>query len=522
MKKFIFTVSLIVVIGLGAYYNSMNGALFWDDEVTVVNNVFIRQPFSYVSEIFSTSYHTGAGETLNFYRPLATLSFAADYKIWKLQPFGYHLTNVILHLLNGILVFSLLYKIFGRYRFSLICACLFLVHPINSEAVNYVSNRTDLLMVFFFLSAFLSYVFYRRREKSLFLVMSVSFYVLSVLSKEMGLVLPIFLVAYEVLFFKKNKNFPALIGFILPAVFYVFLRAGTLNFLNLNILTQGAQASPYSQSIAFRALFFGKVFLTYIRLFFLPLNLHMEYDMPRLNVPVSFLGLLFLALMCFFAIRFSGRKKAVCFGQIWFVLGLLPICGIIVPINNVVSEHYLYLGSIGFFVMITAAFAALWRISPFPIRIFSAVCGILVVISFCYLTVQRNKDWRDPLAMYLEIASNTKYSFRANNNAGVEYFRRGDLYKAEEYFRRSIGIFPEYAEALNNLGVVCQRGGETSRAEDFYKKSVNSKPSYVLARKNLARIYMASGRLTEAKEQLVKALEFYPYDDETKEMLKSL
>lgn len=223
-RRLLLGVILIIFLGLSVYLNSLKGTLFWDDEVTVVNNVFIRHPIKYLGKIFSASYHSGAGETLNFYRPLTTLFFAFDYQIWRLKPFGYHLSNVALHILNGILIFFLLRRIFGNYLLGIFCVTLFLVHPINSEAVNYVSNRSDLLMLFFFLTAFYSYLLYREKGRWFFLLGALVLYILSILSKEMGLILLFFLLAYE-LIYAHNKRVTLLLGFGVVFAGYVILGA---------------------------------------------------------------------------------------------------------------------------------------------------------------------------------------------------------------------------------------------------------------------------------------------------------
>lgn len=542
-KQTFFWIIILAAVGFGVYINSLGGALFWDDEITVINNVFIRHPVKYLGEIFTGSYHSGAGETLNFYRPLATLSFALDYAIWNLKPFGYHLSNVILHAVNGILIFLLLRKIFADSALSFFSACLFLVHPINSETVNYVSNRTDLLMLLFFLAAFYLYILYRKRGKTVFLLTSMVMYSFSILSKEMGLVLPFFLLAYDIVFAppdasknhkgqpksltvfsRKGKTFP-LLGFIIILAGYIVLRATLFNFLEVNLLTEGAQAEPYSQNIIFRLLIFAKVFLAYLKLFFWPVNLHMEYDPPYLEACWGFIGwitLIFLLLSAMGLFYFGRKEKTITFGGSWFILGLLPVSGIVTPINNIVSEHYLYLSSAGFFILITALVLNLRQnLSPALKMATTALC-VIILANLCRLTFLRNTDWNNPLKMYLDIAHKTEYSFRANNNAGVEYFRGGDSEEAERYFRRSLNILPTYSEALNNLGVIFERKGRLHEAESYYKKSIASKSDYLLAHKNLAQIYLRTGRIKEAKDEIDTILKIYPYDSESQILSRKL
>ncbi|MFH1846095.1 MAG: tetratricopeptide repeat protein [Candidatus Omnitrophota bacterium] len=524
-RKTVLLIGILLCLGAAVYFNSIDGPLFWDDEVTVVQNVYIRQPLKFLGDIFSSSYHSGSGEVLNFYRPVATLSFALDYRIWGLKATGYHLTSVILHLLNGVLIFLLLKKLFKNPWISFLSAALFLVHPINSEAVNYVSNRTDLLMLFFFLSAFYLYLMYKKQQKGIWLAGSLGLYVCSVLSKEIGLVLPLFLLSAEMLFFKEKKQIKVILGFGVIFVLYGILRATSLNFLNINILVDGAQADPYSRDLFFRTFIFGKVFMTYLRLFFVPVNLHMEYDMPELLSPIditAFLGVLGFLGMSAGIFCLCRNRKEMQFGQLWFILGLFPISGII-PINNVVSEHYLYLASTGFFVIISAMAVnfGLKNKAVF-VKYGTIALGVLVITLLSVTTHKRNKDWQDPLTMYLDIAGTTKNSFRAHNNAGVEYYRKENFNQAEKFFRSSLDILPTYGEALNNLGVIYEGKKQYNEAEKLYKECLKNKPGYILAHKNLVKIYLRANKRGEAKAQVQKVLQYHPYDEEALQMLEQM
>ena len=530
-RRTLFGIILLLVLGIAVYANSLWGVLFWDDEVTVINNVFIRKPFLYLKDIFLGTYHSGSGEALNFYRPLATLSFALDYHFWQLNAFGYHLSNVILHLFSGILLFLLLKQIFNQTSLSILTAALFLVHPINSEAVSYVSNRTDLLMLFFFLLSFYLYIFYRQRGRKYLLIGSVVAYILCILSKEMGLVLPLFLLAYE-LIIKPGprpkskgtgiKGFVPLTGFVATFIVYVVLRSTLLNFLNINLLTRGAQREPFSQDLIIRFLTHAKAGLVYLRLFFWPVNLHMEYDMPIVLSRSDIYGwsaLLLLLLLAGFSFFLGRRNKRIVFAASWFMLGILPVSGII-PINNVLSEHYLYLASGGFFLLLASGF--LWLLSFAKIRIFAGIFIILSIIALSTLTILRNLDWHSPLRMYLDIISSTKQSFRAHNNAGVEYFRRKDFIKAEQYFRSSLEISPAYAPALNNLGVIYRRRDNIAEAERLYKAAIQADPDYLLAHENLLGIYFTQNRIDEARKELDRILEIHPHHPEAQKLLDEL
>ena len=511
-------VLVIIVVGVAAYLNSLGGALFWDDEITVINNVFIRSPH-FLRDVFLSSYHSGGGETVSFYRPLATVSFMLDYHLWRLDSFGYHLTNILLHVANALLLFWLVQALFkDAWGTGLITALFFVVHPVNSEAVNYISNRTDLMMFFFLLCSFSLYLLYRERGKPILLVLSIIGYAGSILSKEMGLVLPLLFFPADSL---RNRSTPirSLWGYLAVFIVYVTLRATVLNFLHLNFLTQGAQAEPFSSDVVVRFLTFAKAHVTYVRLFFLPVNLHMEYDNPNVGSRLDPEGWLAAALLgamgC--AVWLLGRRDPrIRFGGAWYFLGLLPVCGI-VPINNVLGEHYLYLASGGFFLVLASLLLRAFEAQPRKIPAAAAFAGIVVLLGG--ITVERNQDWANPLAMYLDIAHHTKRSFRANNNAGVEFFRRGNKEKADLYFKRALLILPTYSEALNNRGVIEEEKGNLAEALKLYQEALRSRPDYPLARRNLAKIFIKTGRLPEARDQLLWVLQYYPHDVEAQGLL---
>ncbi len=548
-------VVLLILIGLGIYHNSLRNPLFWDDEETITKNVFV-QSARYIPEIFRNSYHAGSGITVAFYRPLTSLTFLLDYHLWKLKPFGYHLSNILLHTGNAILIFLLFGMIFRKKRVAFLSALLFLVHPLNSEAVNYVSNRTDLLMLFFFLLSFWSYVAYRREGKIPLLALCFAGYICSVLSKEMGLVLPLFLLAYERIVHKplevsalavrtggttgrgkmkkirrleakkKRSLWPIFLVFAVLVIGYAVLRLTVLNFTNANLITGGPGKIPFHKDPVVRFLTVSKGFAIYLRLFFLPINLHMEYDRPVILSRWDLSGWLAVAIFCAAAalLFWWGRKARdpkVLFGASWFCIGLLPVSGIIVPMNNTVSEHYVYLSSAGFFLCVSVAAVNLYE--QLRLRWARAVtisAGILLVVLLGAMTFRQNRIWSDPREFFLHITRVTTGSFRANNNAGMEYWKRGDMKKAEEYFRRSMEINPNYAVAVNNVGYIEDTHGNLEKAEQLYVRAVWLDPTYLLAKRNLANLYIRMKKYKQATEQIQDILRRYPYDQQARDLLK--
>ena len=535
---------LLAAIGAAAYHSSLPGALFWDDEVTVVNNVFIRSP-AYLNDIFTSSYHTGGGETLNFYRPLTTVSFMADYRLWGLNPLGFHLSSLLLHLLNGCLLWGLWRRLTGGGRASLqggdvspanaggrvawLAAALFLIHPINSEAVNYVSNRTDLLMLSWLLASFHAYVRFRTTGRRRWLAAAVLGYAASILSKEMGLVLPLLALAYEATRHDERRGvarrLPAVLAFLPVLAGYVACRMTVLNFMHLDLLREGAQPGPFSEDPLIRLLTFANAALVYLRVLLVPGNLHMEYDNPiaasRLD-GAAWASLSAVLLLAGTAAWLGRRDRRVWFALAWMVCGVLPISGVI-PINNVLAEHYLYLASAGWFLFVALGTMAVWDRARSPrARLVLASAGLAVSAAWGSRTIERNRDWQDPLGMYLDIASHSRTSFRANNNAGVEYFRRGSFDEAEAYFRRAIAIHPAYGVALNNLGALAERRGNLQAAEWYFSKALASGPETALPRKNLIRLYQRQGRFHEAAAAVEELRARFPHDPDLQSLAAPL
>ncbi|MBN2120588.1 MAG: tetratricopeptide repeat protein [Candidatus Omnitrophica bacterium] len=519
-NNIIILVILLAITGLIVHKDALKTPLFWDDEVTILDNIFIRDA-GFLKQIFTSSYHSGAGDTNNLYRPLATLSFLAEYHIWKFSSLGFHLTNLLLHVMNGLLVFFLLLALLKDKKISFFASLLFLIHPVQTEVVNYASHRPELLMTLFLLASFTLYLKFTKLKNYLFLLLSSFFFALSILSKEMGLVLILFIFLYNLT--NSKKNYLDLLPFIIIAAIYILLRATLLNFLNVNIITQGAQISPYSQKIAERLLIFAKIFFTYLKILFVPLDLHMERDIPYLAGSYEIFTLLkaFIIVSLIIGLLTRGRKP-IFFWADWFMAGLLPVSGII-PINTAIAEHYLYLPSIGLFATCSYFLCRLY--TKIIHRRFKAALIILALILFTalgLLSAKRNKEWNTPLTLYLSTIKNTKNSFRCNNNMGVEYFRKGDLKEAEYYFRESLKILPTYSPALNNMGVIAQRKGKTQEAIKFYKKALENDRDYLLAYKNLYPLYIKLDKLKEARQIMEKILEIFPYDKETSFLLDKI
>jgi protein O-mannosyl-transferase len=326
------------------YHNSLSNPFIWDDFQLIENNSFIKG-WNHIKEIFTTQLFQGSGAQSNFYRPLQSMTLILDYATWHLNPIGYHLTNIIFHAITTILIFFLLTGLTKDKKIPLFTSLLFAVHPINTEAITYISGRADPLSAVFFILSFLTYVKYRKAKKTIFYSISLSSFVLALLSREGCLILPLLLYLYLVVFIdKKERESISLVPFLIIGVIYILARLTVLNFGETTLIS-------HKVVLLNRLMMTARAIFIYLSLLILPINLRMErYLIPPKTIfdPIVFLSL--FGIICIFVITFKlyKRSKIVFFAIAWFFLNLLPYSNII-PLNAMMAEHWLYLASIGFF-----------------------------------------------------------------------------------------------------------------------------------------------------------------------------
>ncbi|MEK9146226.1 MAG: tetratricopeptide repeat protein, partial [Elusimicrobiota bacterium] len=425
----------------------------------------------------------GAGELTNYYRPLPVTLLLLQYQLWGPHPLGYHAFSILLHLAVTTLLFLWTERIAGR-KAAFWTALLFTLHPIHNETVNYADHFEGILAMVFGLGALL--LRQKRRFCSLIAL------ALSLLCKEEGAVFIPIIALFE--WYRPINNdeasgpwsrrFMGLWPEFLVFSCYAGLRLTVFNFLHLPIGEFGAQQGAYG-GLALRLLTFAKALVVYLRLLILPMGLHFDRDMPPASSPADpwawgalVLGAAILSLLW----RWSA--KAGRWGLLWFLAALLPYCGLL-PFNNLLAEHFLYIPSAGIFL--TAVLLAEGPLGRLP-RLLS--CALVAALLGFYGAqgLRRNRDWQDPVRIYLSTLAGNPGSYRAANNLGTEYYRKGKLSDARSAFDASLRANPAYHPALNNVGAVVEAEGRLAEALQWYLRSAQAQPDYALAHKNAACI----------------------------------
>ena len=500
-----------------AYANSLPGILFWDSEILILKNVFLRS-FRYIPKILTTSVMAGAGEITNYYRPLPVLLFLLQYQAWGTSALGYHAVNVLLHAGNCALLFFWARSLGLTRDAALAAGLLFALHPLQAETVNYVDHQEGMLALLFGLSALLC----RQRRPAL----SVFFWICCLCSKEEGVVFAPILCALEAL--RPEDGTPCAAGLrgvlerlrpwrLHACVFvaYVALHLTAFNFLRLPLLHFGAQRGAYAV-LPLRVLTFAKVLLEYLKLVVWPSGLHFDRDIARVSTIFDASAWRALSIDAFvFLVLWSAARPfwLARLGLFWFLAGLLPYAGIL-PFNNVIAEHFLYIPLAGLALAAAAAGDAAAR-RWLPDRRWSWAPALALLLALWTASIWRyNRVWQSPITVYRTTLAGNPGSYRAANNLGVEYVRARQFPAAKEAFEQALRIRPRYAPSLNNIGAVVESQGKQEEALSWYQRSSEADPTYEPAHRNVAATLYRLGRHREALERARAALARHPEDVE--------
>lgn len=461
----------ILIAGLIAYSTSFNNEFLFDDNSHVVENRAIRS-FANIPLAFSRhlTYFGGDSEGY-FFRPIETVTFMVDYFLWGLDPFGYHLTNALLHIVVALLVYSLTRLITHNPLMSFIISILYLVHPVHTEAVAYVSGRADSISSIFLLSMLMlqrNCWTSNRRLKPVFYLSTLLCYAAGLLTKEVAVVFPLLLVLFEYCM-KKEEGYSGLTQ--KSVIFYVPLLIITATWFMLKNAVAPTEAMVIIKpSLNTRLTSMVKSLFDYVSLSFFPVGLHMEHLQPfpkslfQAGFFHGFIFVLFLAASVYYLWK-KGRTdinyRIMFFGIAWFLLALLPYLNIFFILNAVFAEHWLYIAEIG--LMLFAVYWLFYAVSG-NILLRAAAMGVCIVaiFSFLFLTMKQNTVWKDERTFYTYTLKHSPKSAKMYNNLAMVYKEKGDLAKAKELLEKAVKISPSYELAKQNLRQIESGLGSTS------------------------------------------------------------
>jgi tetratricopeptide (TPR) repeat protein len=499
-KKTIFlSLALLVVVGLAVYANALSGKLLWDDETLIVENPYI-QNVKYLPKVLCEPIGAGTGRADSYYRPVQMASYMLDYAVWRLNPFGFHLTSALLHVLAGICFWWLSVTLFGSLRLALWAGLLFTVHPIHTEAVAYVAGRADSLVAIFSLLCCIFYVARFKKPTAVTYVLMLLSFLLALLARENSLVFPAILL---LLHYISQKKFRPLDWFSLLACGVVFSVA------RLSLLPTTISHTVIDTPLGVRLCGFFVALARYVRLMLFPYPLHMEYAKEAFSMahPEAWFGLVLLigSGYIIFSRRKNDRFSVFCLG--WFFIALLPFANIY-PIKTYMAEHWLYMPSMGIFLLMAKGLMSLGeRFKKKNIGIY-ALAALLTIYSV--LTVRQNTFWKSAIDLFTMTMRYSPRSLQAYVNLGLAWGRAGNEDKAKYYYEEALKLNDNSAEAHNNLANIYLRRGLYEEAIRHGRRAIAVEPRYAQAYYNLGNVYVAMERPQEAVELFGKAIRMLP------------
>jgi tetratricopeptide (TPR) repeat protein len=511
---------LIALFGTILFANTLGHELLFDDVTLILQNPFVTS-LDWKGIVWDSGY-----------RPVRTLTYALNYAISGEDPFSYHLVNVLLHGLNVLFLFRLVWLLSASNLMAGVAAGLFAAHPVQTAAVAYVSGRKDLLAACFVFAAMALFLTLRvgTRHRLAAAAGSALAFLLALGSKEVAIVFPALLLAVDAVLDWRSSEEPRS-GLwsaaasavkrapILYGTFVVVAAAGLYWALAVSKASRMEQYWGGSLETNLGTSF--KLFVHYLKLSLVPYPLLADYLGEVFPVSTGFaeaatlLSVLATAAYLGMAVWLFRRSALISAGMIWFLVCLVPVLQLI-PFHELAADHFLYLPLAGWALAVAAL--AEFALKRYPAAAWPSLLVLILVYSG--MTVDRNADWKDKQTLWEATYRSAPRSYRANANLGQIYFNQGLAEKGIEFTRRSLELAPGRALPHANLGAMYYTIGRERRlagqldeaaamqakARTYLEKAVELEPRNPFTLSNLANTYKEDALILDERGQKEAAL----------------
>ncbi len=540
------SVAVLFVLSATVYANTLLNGFVYDDLFQVVDNMWIRDP-GRLGEIFSSpAWGFKQDSATNYYRPMMHVFFMAEYFIFGLQAWGYHLTNTLLHAINTVLVFLITLRLLaepgrggefsGKISFegggeadglnrsgssiAFISALIFAVHPVHTEAVAWVSSVPELSFSLFFLVSLYTFILALTSSAAagtaavnkarLHAAVSITAFALALLCKETAVTLLPVILLYLCIFKRSSVNLRALRWTLLyPAVIILYA------FIKVAVAGGIVPSARYTELTAIGYILnLIPLVSDYILLFIFPYKLNLFYMFHPLSSflePRFILSFIVTAALAVLAIC-KRRDRALVFSIFWALLTIAPALYIqgAGARGSVFAERYLYMPSAGltvFFVIVAAgAFDYIFKRRVWaPVVIISLILLTLFAIG----TVKRNAVWKDGYTLWKDTSEKTTDSYVVYVNLGSKADERGHRGEAREAYEKALQLNPENVELHNNIAVMYFEAGDFEAAVRSYEQAISltsNKGLLAVIYENLGDLHYKRGQVNEAARAFGEAL----------------
>jgi tetratricopeptide (TPR) repeat protein len=518
----------MAALAILVYLNSLGGDFVWDDRQLIVNDRAVKS-WGHLGEVFASDFFERNEDDLpyGYYRPLTTVSYLADFSLWGLQPFGYHLTNVLLHAACSVMVGMLLVRLRFGWLPAVSAGLFFAVHPIHSESVAWIAGRTDLVAFFFCGLAFLSYlrandapatgevaektrwiagevaqsVGSRRRRLGRFAWLGLSslMFAAGLLAKEMSVVLVGWLGLVEVMIneHRWQRALVTVSPYLVVVATYVVWR-----FLVIGVPVPGV---PPEHNLAAVLRSLAPTIVRYLAWMAWPTNLSGYVQNPyvtSLSDPRFAFSWLILGLLVAVAYRVGRRDRRVVLAAAMLAVSFVPVLNFVrvaapADMGNVMAERFCYFPSFPFVALVGVGVEALLRraskVTMGPAAVAAAAAGVVLYAS--WVTTRRNADWSDDLTFLTKTLEQSPSAALLWGNLANYQLGKRNLGAAKAAIERAAELDPDSYAVLSSRAlwyVVAERYAEAIPLQE--RIVAHAGQGRTAALNNLAYLYRRTGR----------------------------
>jgi tetratricopeptide (TPR) repeat protein len=532
-KNWSLLICLTLTLTLLVVFFQVRGFSFvtYDDPVYVSENPNIQTGFTLkaVEWAFTTGFAAN-------WHPLTWLSLMLDRQLFGANPAGFHITNLILHIANTLLLFMVLKKMTGALWQSAFVAALFALHPLHVESVAWVSERKDVLIAFFWLLTMWAYAQYVKKPGAARYLLVLFIFALGLMAKPMLVTLPFVFLLLDYWPLERIGRFQWKIIYrlVLEKIPFIILSAASSVITFFVQQSGGAVPSSSVLPLKYRIL---NVFISYVKYtekMFWPSRLTAFYPHPGREVSilyavVSAVVLLTVTILIF---RFAKKHRYLATGWFWYLGTLVPVIGLVQVGIHAMADRYTYIPLTGLFIIIAWGLSDLLRKWPYRKTVLW-MSSTLVLIILMALTYFQTRYWKDSITLYQHAMAVTNDNFMGQSRAeeaiwynselcispncfealsglGSAYYKIGKIDEAIGCYKRAIEIESHDPNVYSNLGMALVAKGKFDQAISFYNKALQLAPDSINIHLNLGVALTSGGKLDEAAKEYDKILSIQP------------
>ncbi len=508
-RQFITVAALLAAVTAGAFWRATGCGFVFDDKQYILANPHVQNGLNWadIKWAFTSMYASN-------WHPLTWISHMLDNQFWALDPAGPHLTNVVLHIANVLLLFYILRRMTGFLWRSAFVAALFAVHPLHVESVAWISERKDVLSTLFWMLTMLAYVRYAecpgiRRYAPVFVLLA-----LGLMAKPMLVSLPIVLLLMD--WWPLRRSAPP-VKLVLEKTPLFALSAASCVVTYLAQHAGGAVAVR-EFPLSVRAANAVVAYVTYLWKMIAPIRLAAYYPHPGVTLPEwqTVGSTVLLVAITAAVIALARRKPYMAVGWAWCTITLIPVIGILQVGLQAMADRYTYIPLIGVFTALTWGIADLFPAPTANKRKSGSQTHVLaipavVIIAACAAgTWHYTGYWTSEITLCTRAIAVTQNNAMMHNNLGVALYNQGDIEESIDHFRKAIEISSDFPDAYINLGNSLSDLGYLDEAIIEYKKAIKYNPKDSRAYCNMAAVMGQQGDIGGAIEACRKAIELSP------------